>query len=158
MKIKHNITRLMTLSGFVKRTINIYEAEEQGYRIAEYDLDLDKDLKKGMFVPCDKDDNILEMPLGYMKWLTVQGGVGGKGSYSSSFGEYKKAEDKVIFSGVELKMCTPKVGDNPKEFVGVTINGQWCGGWKHWISSYLMGDNTVRGLINLNEKLTIELK
>jgi hypothetical protein len=59
----------------------------------EYAKFLYRPLKKGFFVPCDKDDNILEEPISY---------DGMDSGDSLKLQEYEKAKDQILFKGYKV--------------------------------------------------------
>ena len=98
----------------------------------------------GQFIPCDEDGNVLEEP----NW---------------TFGEnnilfldqkiWREAQDRVIFKGLTIEKCTSKL--DGEEFLGVTLNGTWCGGWDYFLITRVKGkDSTLEDLTHLNLELT----
>lgn len=107
----------------------------------EYAKFLCPKLEIWMFVPCDDLGNIMVEPErteeNQYDWEC-----------------YLEGKSKCLFEGIEITLVKASDHDHVEEdFYGVTCNGQWCGGWDHWISSYLNGNDTVEGLTKLKEEL-----
>ncbi len=61
-------------------------------------------LKLEMFVPCDEDGNVLEMPVNYSR--NVDSEIPNKElqeKFDLEFLEYEKAKEKVLFEGFNIK-------------------------------------------------------
>jgi hypothetical protein len=89
----------LTFEESIKKTIKIVK------EIFEYAKFLKQPLKLEMFVPCDEDGNVLEMPVNYDVWLELHNKNvdGEKGTIGFLLHEeYQKAKEKVIFEGFEL--------------------------------------------------------
>ena len=81
--------KLISMTDFVLETLNpLNFGSIEVKSIINYAKFLKQPLKKGMFVPCDDDDNILKKPNKYTSNLQIND-------------EYEKAKEKVLFEGFE---------------------------------------------------------
>jgi len=75
-------------------------------KLVTYANFLKQPLKLEMFVPCDEDGNVLEMPVNYDVWFELHNKNidGEKGTIGFLLHEeYQKAKEKVIFEGFNAK-------------------------------------------------------
>ena len=122
-------------------------AEAFNRKIIAYADFLSRFLSIGMFVPVNPEGKILVEPTQ---------GISGNDQYEGcEMDEWGKAQKNVLFEGVEIKNCKSQL--DGEEFVGITVNGQWCGGWENFKSSYLNGGDTIEALTLLKGKLVPEL-
>lgn len=155
---------LISMVDFVFRCDNLYPpmnelevtntVHEYG-KIKNYANFLNQQLNISQFVPAIKvgdEWEVLEMPeyrdtKGMSNAYSIDFNLG----FDEAMEEYQTAKDNVIFEGFKVKWCKSQL--DGEEFFGVTLNGQWCGGYDNFISSYLKDDETVNGLNNLKGKL-----
>lgn len=97
--------KLITMISFVKKKGNIgmqiqsishqqSDLARRFFLIQKYADFLLKDLKKGMFVPCDEFDNILEEPLAY-NFKSVE-------LFTNYNIKYQQAKELVLFKGFKV--------------------------------------------------------
>jgi len=66
---------------------------------------LKQPLKKGMFVPCDENDNVLETPIDIYYRPDFMCQKYPQECYEGDLKSYNKAKEKVLFDGFELIYC-----------------------------------------------------
>ncbi len=84
---------------------NASDAYDQYCKIVNYANFLKQPLKLEMFVPCDEDGNVLEMPVNYDIWLELHNKNvdGEKGTIGFLLHEeYEKAKEKVLFDNFKF--------------------------------------------------------
>ena len=105
--------KLLSMTEFVlersKKSIKemtILETFKDGAKITNeifnYANFLNQPIKKGMFVPCDENDNVLEEPMNYKSWEKRETNV----PYYLDlrlYYEYQQAQERVLFKGFEFK-------------------------------------------------------
>jgi hypothetical protein len=109
--------KLISMTDFVLEQVKLLKTQENNIlqfrnNITNYAYFLKQPLKLEMFVPCDEDGNVLEMPVNYEIWLKLHNNdVGGeKGTFGFLIHEeYQKAKEKVLFEGFEI--ATNKEGE-----------------------------------------------
>ena len=82
-------------------------------RIFNYANFLNQPLKKGMFVPCDENDEVLEEPK-KENYTDSTGFV--NNAYFIETNDYQKAKEKVIFEGFEITNCQ---NEFKKKYIGI---------------------------------------
>ena len=105
---------------------------------------LELKLQPWMVFPCDENGLLLFHKDG-LDGIEIEG----VSRLAESEVEFQKAKDKVIFEGFELRPCM--INDITSEpFIGVVLNGQWCGGWGNFIDTRLRGVSTLESLTKMN--------
>ena len=127
---------------------------ENLFKIKKYANFLNQPLKKGMFVPCDEEDNILQEPK-KENYTDNTGFV--NNAYFIETNDYQKAKERVIFDGFELtkeKNGLIKIEKKTETFYIDLLNNKfYYVDIVHWKSVY-----TIEDLINYNLELTENFK
>ena len=121
--------------------------------VVNYAEFLGRPLTRGIFVACDSNDKVLNRPERYDHYCE-HGQYGLIKKKSAEYAEcvkYHEAKKQVLFKDVEISWVTNKF--QQEQFYGVTVNGQWCGGWDNFKSSYLRDGETIEALCTLKEEL-----
>ena len=127
--------------------------EECFSKIFDYTRFIIQPINLGQFIACDLKGNFLEEPkrFGHFKNYGQFGVI--KGTELKLCKEYKEAQERVLFKGCVVEKCKSLLGG--EEFMGVTINGTWCGGWENFLRTRAKGpDSTLEDITHLK----IELK
>ena len=107
--------RLINMTDFVlEQTELLYDKNQSKliHNIVNYAQFLKQSLKLEIFVPCDKDGNVLEEPtMEKYGWYSAnhqeeQSGwmyEDGESEYNKAISKYRKAKTKVLFEGFEVK-------------------------------------------------------
>jgi hypothetical protein len=91
--------KLISMKDYVITQWSIDLTKIQRENIKNYAHFLNQPLKKGMFVPCDEDDEVLEEP-NKENYTDSTGFV--NNAYFIETNDYQKAKEKVIFEGFEI--------------------------------------------------------
>ena len=101
---------------------------------------LTQPIKLGMFIPCDKNGNVLEEPICY--------GVGDEQYFGSRMDEYKEAQERVLFKGFDV--------DYFNSTIGFSVDEKYLRYWKTK-QFFELGNKvvkTIKDLTHLNLELT----
>lgn len=94
------------MTDFVlEQTELLYEKNQSKliHRVVNYAQFLKQPLTLGMFVPCDEEGNILEEPIISEHLLDRPGGSPIKSKNTPEAYYYRKAKERVLFEGFEVK-------------------------------------------------------
>lgn len=133
----NKITHLISLQHFIQKHINDF-----GYYDLKghYEAFLSKDVKKGMFIPCDEDDNVLEEPIISEYLLDRPNGTPIKSKNTPDAYKFRKGKERVLFEGWTY--------DFEEEYLVFEI------GEKEW---YILGFEDIEGC-TLKDLIFEELK
>jgi len=94
---------LISMTAFNnQQRVRTIENHELLNNILNYNNFIIRNLELGLFIPTDKEGNVLEKPTHYDEWLsTLKGGF--VHDYDISFySQYQEALDRVVFEGVKV--------------------------------------------------------
>lgn len=103
------MNKLISMTDFVleqkKKLKNAPDAYDQYCKIVNYAELLKEPLKKGMFVPCDEDDNVLNEPFECSCAGYVEDCIGCEFTDI----KYQKAKEKILFKGFQFSFCVENI-------------------------------------------------